>query len=204
MANSKRKCKYCKEYIPFADGVKINTGFFCNIDHAIAFAKDKSSKDKRKASKKAHTERKKTFRLNDANHQHKLTQAVFNKLRVAEEKKWFTDRGLEPVCISCGKPNMDWCCGHFKTRGSQGNLRYDRNNTFLQCNRYCNMALSGNINGNKTTRGYIKGLFDRFGDERAQEIIDYCESNTAPRKWTGEELQKMRVEFNKQLKLIVE
>lgn len=144
--------------------------------------------------------KKKAFNLNDTNHQHDLTQAVYNKLRVLQEKKWFADRGLEPECISCKKTNMDWCCGHLKTRGSQGNIRYEENNTKLQCNRYCNKGLSGNINGNKTTRGYLQGLIDRFGESKAQEIIDYCETSTAVRKWTGEELEQMRKEFNKEIK----
>ena len=200
MANKKRKCKHCKEFILAESGIKINAGFFCNFDHAVKFGKHKAQEDKQKATKKKHTARKKAFRLNETTHQHKLTQAVFNKLRVIEEKLWFSNKGLEPTCISCGKPNMDWCCGHFKTRGSQGNLRYDRNNTFLQCNRYCNMALSGNINGNKTTHGYIKGLLERFGDDKANEIIDYCTTNTKPKKWTGEELAEMRADFNRLIK----
>ena len=94
---------------------------------------------------------------------------------------------------------MDWCCGHFKTRGSQGNLRYDEKNTYLQCNKFCNMSLSGNINGNKTTRGYISGLFERFGDG-ANSIIEYCETNTQTKKWTGQELEQMRKEFNLEIK----
>ena len=197
---STRRCKNCKT--KNEKFVVIGLNAFCDNDFKCAseFGRSESVKDKQKADKKKHTARKKEFRLNDTTHQHKLTQAVFNKLRVAEEKQWFSDRGLEPTCISCGKPNMDWCCGHFKTRGSQGNLRYDRNNTFLQCNRYCNMALSGNINGNKTTRGYIKGLFERFGDDKANEIIDYCTINTKPKKWTGEELAEMRADLNKLIK----
>jgi len=144
--------------------------------------------------------KKKEFNLNDVKYQHGLTQPVFNRLRVQEELEWFKSRGLEPECISCSKKNMDWCCGHLKTRGAQSNLRYDKNNTFLQCNRYCNMGLSGNISGDKNTRGYIQGLFDRFGDKRAQEIIDYCETETSPRKFTGQELEQMRKEFNLQIK----
>ena len=95
---------------------------------------------------------------------------------------------------------MDFCCGHLKSRGAQGNLRYDVNNTFLQCNRYCNMALSGNIEGNKNTRGYKVGLVERFGEEEAKRILDYCEGNTQVKKWTGSELQELRARFNKQIK----
>ena len=202
MAKTKA-CKFCKKKSDKESGVMVNMSFFCNFkcaaQHGIKLSL--ASKKRQSANKdKAHKDRKKAFRLSDTNHQHKLTQAVFNKLRVIQEKKWFSDRGLEPVCISCDKPNMDWCCGHFKSRGSQGNLRYDESNTFLQCNRYCNMALSGNISGNKTTRGYIQGLHDRFGNEKAKEIIDYCESNKQTKKWTGEELAEMRAEFNRLIK----
>ena len=128
--------------------------------------------------------------------QHKQTQPVFNRMRVLEELKWFKSRGLEPVCISCGKPNMDWCCGHFKTVGAQSNLRYDELNTWLQCNRNCNMCKSGNIEGDKNARGYKQGLLDRFGAEEGKRIIDYCESNTEPYKWTIDELEVMRAKFN--------
>ena len=161
-----------------------------------------SKKDREDKADKAHKVKKKEFNLKDTTYQHSLTQPVFNRLRVLEELKWFKSKGLEPECISCGKQNMDWCCGHFKTRGAQGNIRYDRKNTFLQCNRYCNKGLSGNIYGDKNTRGYIKGLSDRFGDDKAKEIIDYCETNTAPRKFTGEELEEMRKGFNREIKKI--
>ena len=187
------KCKVCK--------VKFEPKFFlqktCVEPRCLAewqkIEREAKADDKFKVKKKE-------FNLNDVKYQHGLTQPVFNRLRVQEELEWFKSRGLEPECISCAKKNMDWCCGHLKTRGAQSNLRYDKNNTFLQCNRYCNMGLSGNISGDKNTRGYIQGLFERFGDDRAQEIIDYCEVETTPRKFTGQELEQMRKEFNKEIK----
>ncbi|HHZ71388.1 MAG TPA: hypothetical protein EYN54_14170 [Methylococcaceae bacterium] len=200
MANSKRKCKNCNERV--REYIVINNVAYCSFESAVQYAnnnKAKGAEINRKSADKVHRDKKKTFRLSDTKLQHDLTQPVFNKLRVLQEKKWFTDRGLEPQCISCGKENMDWCCGHFKSRGAQGNLRYDEKNTYLQCNRYCNMALSGNIAGNKTTRGYAAGLLVRFG-EASKDIIEYCESSTAVKKWTGEELQAMRKEFNLQIK----
>lgn len=175
--------------------VSFNGAYFCNINGATSYA----FKNKDKGKKIKHAAQKKDFKLSDTKEQHALTQPVFNKLRVLQEFKWFSDKGLEPECISCGKKNMDWCCGHLKTRGSQGGLRYDVLNTFLQCNRYCNMGLSGNISGNATTRGYITGLHERFGEE-AKEIIDYCETNTKIKKWTGQELSEMRTSFNQQIR----
>jgi hypothetical protein len=150
--------------------------------------------------KKIDIKKKKEFNRKDLGWQHKNTQPVFNRMRVIEELKWFNDAGIEPTCISCGKINMDWCCGHFKTVGAQGILRYDRNNTYLQCNRYCNMGLSGNIAGNKNTRGYKQGLIDRFGKNEAAKIFDYCEQNNNAKKWEWQELEEMRMNFFKRIK----
>lgn len=203
---NKRKCIFCKEFKAREDGLITPIGFFCNIDHAARHARNKQNAAMERQLKKAKAnqrkkdrERKKVFKDNDIKHQHRLTQSVFNRLRVLQEIKWFVDKGLIPECLSCGK-KRDFCCGHFKTRGSQGNLRYDTTNTFLQCNRYCNMALSGNIEGNKNTRGYKKGLIERFGAEKAKEIIEYCETNAQSKKWSGLELKELRKKFNKQIR----
>lgn len=207
MANKKRRCTSCKKYKEADKGIVAPIGFFCDkncrYDYATKQTKTLISKSKKIETKKKDKEfkdRKAKFDLNDVPKQHKLTQTVFNRLRVLQELKWFKDRGLEPECISCGKTNMDFCCGHLKSRGAQGNLRYDVNNTFLQCNRYCNMALSGNIEGNKNTRGYKAGLVERFGEEEANRILDYCEENTQVKKWTGSELQELRASLNREIK----
>lgn len=211
MANSKRKCKFCGEYKTASEGVKVPAGWFCDIDHVMEFVKASNAKAKDKAAakvkrdikeqKKANRKALRDFNRKDLRWQHKQTQKAFNKMRVLEELKWFSDKGIEPYCISCGKTNMDWCCGHFKTVGAQGGLRYDKANTYLQCNRYCNMSLSGNIEGNKNTRGYKKGLLLRFGEKKGREIIDYCESNTSPVRWEWEQLEDLRKGFNKKIRI---
>lgn len=199
MAVKKHKCKYCGEYKEST--IKTNTGRFCDFDHAIAFAKRKVKSDEQKASDDKFKERKKAFKLSDTTHQHKLTQKAFNKMRVLEEMVWFKRRGIEPYCISCGKTKMDWCCGHFKTVGSSGSLRYDEKNTYLQCNKYCNMSKSGNIEGCKNTHGYKKGLALRFGENKAKEIIKYCENHQADiKKWEGSELESLRKKFNARIR----
>ena len=131
--------------------------------------------------------------------QHKHTQKAFNRMRVLQELVRFKSIGKEPECISCGKTKMDFCCGHFKTVGAHSELRYDELNTHLQCNRYCNMGLSGNINGNKNTRGYIQGLLEWYGEDKAKAIIEYCESQPA-KKWQWQELEEMRAKFNEEIR----
>lgn len=195
MPNKKRKCVNCKEYGEVDKGI-VKSSFYCSVDCMAEYG----CKNRFKGAEKLRKQKKRKVVESDIEKQHVLTQKSFNRMRVLQEKIWFAERGLEPECISCGKTKMDWCCGHFKTRGSQGNLRYDEKNTYLQCNRYCNFALSGNINGNKTTRGYIRGLHDRYGDDGARKIIEYCETNTQVKKWTCEELIEMRKKFNKKIR----
>lgn len=212
MAVSKYKCKFCGEYFPAGSVIKLPAGRFCTYQHATEFGRQQVEKKKAKAAaaakkieqdrKKANFKAKRDFNRNDLRWQHKQTQLVFNRMRKLEELLWFKEHGLEPVCISCGKPlgNDQWCAGHFKTRGAQSNLRYDPKNVYLQHNKYCNMELSGDIAGTKNTMGYRKGLIHRFGEEEGQAIIDYCEANTKPHKWTCEEVEQIRKECNKRIR----
>ena len=196
----RKRCKQCGE--PFQP--YLTTATTCSYQCAIKYTSDPGNRKMviEKAKKDDRKETKSKLRQSNRESlkwQHDATQKAFNKMRVLQEKLWFKERGLEPECISCGKTNMDWCCGHFKTRGSQRELAYDEKNTYLQCNRYCNKGLSGNINGNKTTRGYIQGLKDRFGDKKADEIIEYVE-RVRVKKWTWQELEEMRKGFNAEIR----
>jgi len=189
------KCKMCKKkFVPKFNSMQIT----CNeMDCAVAYARSVTGARWKKEcddNKKMHKDLKKKVKADDIEHQKSLTQDVFNRMRVLEEKIWFQDRGIEPYCISCGKTHMDWCCGHYKSRGAQAILRYDRSNTFLQCNNYCNKNLSGNIAGNKNTIGYIKGLLLRFGDKEGQTILDYCETMNEPRSYDTPWLKQFRKE----------
>lgn len=197
-----RKCKQCREVeLPPASKCTsiIEKKGYCSIkclsEHTTA---KRIAAQEKKARAQAKKDRAAVVDLNRSRFswQHKQTQPVFNKMRVLEELLWFSSRGLEPVCISCGKPNMDWCCGHFKTVGAQPNLRYDELNTFLQCNRYCNMGKSGNIEGDKNTRGYKRGLLERFGSEEGGRIISYCETHNEAHNWACDELEDIRAKFS--------
>ena len=185
------KCKFCRK-----PGATLKpTGkmsCFCNFEcfknEGLKLVQ-KAEKIRIKDENQEQIRKKKEFYSSDIKWQHKTCKTAFNKSRVLQELKWFKEHGLEPECISCGKKNMDWCCGHFKTVGASGALRYSRLNTFLQCNKYCNMSLSGNISGNKNTRGYINGLLERFGKNKGQRIIDLCEKmQHKTKKWSCEEV----------------
>jgi len=192
-----RKCPICKKkYSPKYNSLQP----VCNDFDCLAKFVKKQRLAKVKADKQKSKDFKQRYQTEDVGYQHKLTQKVFNQLRVLEEKIWFRDRGVEPSCISCSGTKMDWCCGHFKTRGAQGGLRYDRRNTFIQCNFRCNRNLSGNIEGNKTTHGYKKGLILRFGEQEGQAIIDYCDTHTSPGEWNWLDLKIFRAECSARIR----
>lgn len=194
MANSKRRCVFCKSYQDADTMVIVPAGAFCNMDCALSYSRKKDTVKRKRQNKKELQ----TFQNNDRPKQLKLTQAVFNKMRVQEELLWFEERGLVPKCISCGKPigGDIWCCGHFRTRGASSSLRFDRRNTYLQHNYNCNMKLSGDISGTSKTHGYKVGLVNRFGREAGQAIIDYCESQNAPHTFECSDLIEMRKDFS--------
>ena len=202
------KCRYCKKKFE----AKFNTTEkFCSTQHAMAWlatpdgveakkkAQAKIASDKARAEKKKLVERKRAFQNKDKSWLLDKCQQHFNRMRKLQELKWFLDQGKEPECISCGvKLNKsNWCCGHFITVGSSANLRFEPKNTYLQCNKRCNQELSGNRCGNKTTRGYEEGLRERFGEEKGNEIIAWCEENQhTVKRWTCEELGMMKARFS--------
>lgn len=197
MANSKRKCKNCGNRV--RDYIVVNNMAFCSYKSAAEWGyanKHKGENKKRMDNRKAVTELdRKTLKW-----QHKQTQPVFNKLRRLQEFKWFSDRGLEPVCNSCQKPlgNDQWCNGHLISVGSNGRLRYDFKNSYLQHNHNCNKHKSGDV------ENFKKGLVIRFGEEEGKAIIDYCETNNKPIKRTWQEIEELRKEFNKEIKAMIQ
>jgi len=192
-----RTCPECKhKYSPKFNSLQPTCN---NLECLVTFVK-KQRVAKVKADKQKSKEFKQKHRIEDVGYQKELTQPVFNRMRVLEELAWFAERNIEPYCISCGKTHRKWSCGHLKTVGAQSGLRFDRQNTFLQCWWRCNKNLSGNIEGNKTTHGYKKGLILRFGEEEGQSIINYCDTHTSPGEWNWLDLKIFRAECNAKIR----
>ena len=197
MANSKRRCPYCKEYNRVEDGVMVNNSLYCSFDHAAAYGK--KNKDKGAAIiAKEQNKKTRELKLKVKSYAAKMRdmQLVFNKLRRAQEFKWFKDRGLEPVCISCQKPlgNDQWCNGHYKTTKAAPELRFDPMNSYLQHNVKCNMHDSGDI------ENYTKGLIIRFGEEEGNRIIEYCNTHKESVRYSDEDIARIKKDWNKQIR----
>lgn len=177
-------------------------GTFCSRDHALRWVQEAQKKQREKDEqwRKSLPKSKREMNRRDLKWQEDRTQAAFNQMRVLQEKIWFAERGIEPYCISCQKTNMDWCCGHYTSRGASKRLQFDELNTYLQCNKACNESLSANKEGTRTSIGYTEGLKARFGESKGQKIIDYCTSNYKPIKRTAEEYESMRKRFNAEIR----
>lgn len=93
-------------------------------------------------------------------------------------------------CISCGAHlpaggvGGGFDCGHYRSRGAAGHLRFCEDNAHGQCKR-CNRRLSGNV------AAFRIGLAGRIGDERLAAL----EADNAPHKWTRTELIAIRDEY---------
>lgn len=208
MANSKKKCKHCKEFFPADDMFKAPGGTFCTWEHAGSWAFDKvaekiaKQKVKDDAWRKSMPKSVKELNQRDLKWQEDRTQTAFNKMRVQQELIWFYTRNIEPYCISCLKTKMDFCCGHNESRGSNSHLQFDEINTYLQCNKYCNCSLSANKTGTPTTIGYYEGLKHRFGDDEGESIREYCANAPTEAKRTPEEFEILRKGFNEEFRVL--
>jgi hypothetical protein len=182
MANAKRKCKHCKEYVLAESGIKINAGFFCDFDHASKFGMYKAQEDKIKATKKKNSAQKKAFKLNDKPLRLKEAQKAFNAFIRIRDK--------DDPCISCGRHHEgQYHAGHFKTAGGFPELRFEELNCHKQC-APCNNHLSGNIGE------YIPRLIDKIG----QDKFDWINGPHKAKKYTCEDLKDIEVKYKKKLK----
>ena len=159
--------------------VKVPAGTFCTFAHAILFANSKQIKK----NKKAHTAAKREFKANDRSKQLKLAQAAFNAF-IRER-----DKGLP--CISCGTTaDVVYCAGHFRTRGGAPQLRFNQFNVHKQCNKHCNLELSGNIGE------YRINLIKKIGLDK----VEWIEAQNEPLKLSVEDIRSIKVYYTQLLK----
>lgn len=144
---------------------------------------------KRKANEKAAKDRAKAERAADRAALEAMKRLP--KLH-AEARYWFNRwirlRDAEKPCISCGAPPPDLTgfhsgrdCGHFRSVGQAGHLRYTEDNAAGQC-VHCNQHLAGNYTG------FRFGQIERIGLER----VDALERDNRPNKWKREQVRAIR------------
>lgn len=101
-------------------------------------------------------------------------------------------RDRELGCISCGvnKLSVQYAAGHYRPSGVNSALRFDERNIHKQCNRFCNMGLSGNL------IEYRKGLIKKLG----ADVVEWLDNNHETKRWTIDELKEIESHYRKKLK----
>lgn len=196
---NKKLCLHCRGYFDREDGKQLPVGFFCSIDHvteyitikqAAARARqlaraNKAKEESAKADRRKHRERKEA--LKTVGDYIKEAQASFNT--------FVRTRDYGKPCVSCGSlpankfgGSMD--CGHYRSRGAAGHLRFNLFNVASQCVK-CNRYGSG------SAVDYRIELIKRIGLERVERIE--CDNKT--RGFTKEYLQRIKKIFNRRTRL---
>jgi len=123
----------------------------------------------------------------------KEARAATNRYIRARDRVDAKRQGRLPECCSCGNANQNiqYAAGHFKTVGAYPELRFNEFNIHLQCNKRCNMELSGNIHGTKDTKGYTVFMVGRYG----QEFVDSLTSRPTP-NYTLDEIKEIKQLYN--------
>lgn len=192
MANSKRRCTYCKKYKPVVEGITAPIGFFCDKKCRFDYATKKPVELKKKTVKRINKEfnqKKKQFKDNDRPLRLKAAQHAFNAfVRKRDE--------LLP-CISCLEnreetathKGSNFHAGHYKSVGAKPELRFNELNCHKQC-AHCNNFLSGNM------ENYRINLIGRIGEKEVLEL----EKEHAPKKYTCQELKEIELKYKRKLK----
>lgn len=185
-----RKCQVCKKkFRPFSSFIS-----WCSPDCGSVVGMARLAR--RKAAESAEDRK----RVSEAKKEHKT------RLEAARPLSWHLARAQTAFnryikardygkpCGCCGRP-MDWArnqdidCGHYRSRGAAGHLRYDEDNAAAQ-SVYCNRNKSGN------QAEFRASLIARIGIERVEAL----ENNNAPRNWTREELLEITMTYRAKLK----
>ena len=169
-----KKCRICKEkFQPFNSLMVV-----CSPKCAIEDAREK----KKKADKKF---------VRDGRERLKTKSDHLREAQTATNA-YVRERDKNEPCISCGttKETIQYCAGHYKTRGGHPELRFHPMNIHKQCNQYCNLQLSGNI------PKYRPNLIDKIGLSN----VEWLEGQHESQNLTIGDIKEIKQYYKEQLK----
>ena len=184
-----RRCKFCRIKLKPEDAMVVNFYYFCNWDCCSKWLKTE-------AAKKVITQ------VQRRENQRQREKLKTQHQRLAEAQRTFNayirERDKFKPCISCGAEPTQFVRGggrdasHYKSRGSGSGSRHRFNplNVWSSCKK-CNRYLSGNI------VDYRVELIKRIGQDRVNAI----ENSAQPRKWTPDELLRIKKIYSKKKRL---
>ena len=110
-------------------------------------------------------------------------QTIFNRYIVLRDGK---------ICISCGtqNPDIQYCAGHYRSRGAAPQHRFNEMNVHAQCNHHCNLKLSGNI------VNYRPALIKKIG----LGAVEALENDNAARYYSIEDLREWIAKYKAKIK----
>lgn len=171
----KKKCRNCKGSFLPERTMQVACSLLC------ANIIGKALNAKKQAANAAH--RKREFYANDPKLAAKRAKTMCHKFIKLRDK--------DKPCVSCGTVNdVQYCAGHYKPSGVNALYRYDERNIHKQCNRYCNLGLSGNLSN------YRPELINRIGIDAVLEI----ENNKTEKKWSLQELNAITEYYREKIK----
>jgi len=102
--------------------------------------------------------------------------------------RYIRARDHDEPCISCGtrNPLIQYCAGHYFTVGGHPELRFEELNVHKQCNKNCNMELSGNI------AAYRVNLVKKIGEP----LMAWLEGPHQAKNYIIEDIKMLKAEFN--------
>lgn len=186
------RCKFCRTKSETLKRFGIH--WFCDYEHATAYALAKRTKDaekekrvKDKAAKAERAEfRRRRQRLNeqDPKWQKKRTSDVLHKLVKLLD--------ADMPCIVCDKfecgNSTEWDAGHYLTKSAHPELKFDPRNIFKQCSP-TNTASSGN----RSSEASIKTKFEQnIIKHYGIELLTWLKGHHPQVKRTCEEYAEMR------------
>lgn len=177
------KCSYCK--IKFEPKYFLQKYCLQNDNCIKAFseyAKEQNIKKQSKESKEKKAKLKKEI----------LTLSDWLKMAQVAFNAFIRERDKNDYCISCKtKISNLWDAGHYRSVGSNPQLRFDEQNVNKQC-RKCNGYWGGN------PIEYRKVLIEKYGIE----VVERIESDNEPKKYTIDDVKKIIEIYRKKIKEI--
>lgn len=171
-------CKVCNRDFNPMRSMQAVCGPRCAIEHSSLT----NAKAREKSARKAIRKRKEALK----------TKADWMKEAQAAFNAYIRARDYGKPCISCGCYEQErftgghFDCGHYRSRGAAGHLRFNVFNAHGQCKR-CNRELSGNV------VEYRLLLTERYSPEMVQRI----EHDNDPRTFDIDYLKRVKRIFSR-------
>lgn len=194
MANSKRKCKRCGEYVDVSAGVKHPAGFFCSQSHAVEFAIEASRKLSQRKAAQARSASVK---------EEKVARAVLRERKMSVKPlSWFREKAKRAChayirardegvpCPCCGATEAaQWDAAHYRPAGVNSSTRFDERNIH-RCCQVCNQHKGGNLTP------YRIWMVAKYGEEFVRQL----DNNHEITRRTREDLEAIEAEYKAKLK----